>query len=293
LQIFNGNNGRSDIVKHNLVGIRGARFLRFQPTNFSTHKALRDEVYGLLTPAAPSEAPANFSVIPLTSTSVRASWQLPTAASMSGNVTGFKLLYRSKGSAAEDQLTVITIGDNSTLSIDVTGFGKFTEYEFQALAFSFTGNGPQSPVKVVITNEDVPSQAPKSFTVTTESSTSVLVSWQLPPPYSRNGFITGFKLFYRRRRPAAYSPPMTTLIINDGATITKNVTGLLKYTEYEFQVLAFTSAGDGRNSSVISERTKEDVPSKAPMNLTVIAASTTSIIGSYHHSRLKRKYQRI
>ena len=51
---------------------------------------------------------------------------------------------------------------------------------------------------------------------------------------------------------------MTTLIINDGATITKNVTGLLKYTEYEFQVLAFTSAGDGRNSSVISERTKED-----------------------------------
>jgi len=73
---------------------------------------------------------------------------------MSGNVTGFKLLYRSKSSAAEDQLTVITIGDNSTLSIDVTGFGKFTEYEFQALAFSFTGNGPQSPVKVVLTNED-------------------------------------------------------------------------------------------------------------------------------------------
>ena len=28
--------------------------------------------------------------------------------------------------------------------------------------------------------------------------------------------------------------------------------------EYEFQVLAFTSAGDGVNSSVVVQRTKED-----------------------------------
>jgi len=80
-------------------------------------------------------------VIPLTSTSVRASWQLPIAAFMSGIITGFKLLYRNTSSAAEDNLTVITIRDNSTLSMDVTGLGKFTEYEFQMLAFSFTGNG--------------------------------------------------------------------------------------------------------------------------------------------------------
>ena len=31
-----------------------------------------------------------------------------------------------------------------------------------------------------------------------------------------------------------------------------------KYTEYEFQVLAFTSKGDGPKSSVVVERTKED-----------------------------------
>ena len=39
---------------------------------------------------------------------------------------------------------------------------------------------------------------------------------------------------------------------------TKEVTGLDKYTEYEFQVLAFTSLGDGPKSSVEVERTLED-----------------------------------
>ena len=46
--------------------------------------------------------------------------------------------------------------------------------------------------------------------------------------------------------------------INNGTTLTKDVTGLDKYTEYEFQVLAFTSVGDGPKSSVGVERTKED-----------------------------------
>ena len=46
--------------------------------------------------------------------------------------------------------------------------------------------------------------------------------------------------------------------INYRASRTRDVTGLDKYTEYEFQVLAFTSVGDGPNSSVEVVRTKED-----------------------------------
>ena len=49
LQIFNANDGRNDIVKHSLIGIVRARFIRVQPTEFSTGKALRVEVYGILT----------------------------------------------------------------------------------------------------------------------------------------------------------------------------------------------------------------------------------------------------
>ena len=48
------------------------------------------------------------------------------------------------------------------------------------------------------------------------------------------------------------------LTINGGTTFTRDVTGLEKYTQYEFQVSAFISVGDGPKSSVKVERTKED-----------------------------------
>ena len=46
--------------------------------------------------------------------------------------------------------------------------------------------------------------------------------------------------------------------IYSAATLTKEVTGLHKYTEYDFQVLAFNFVGDGPNSSVEVERTRQD-----------------------------------
>ena len=91
--------------------------------------------------------------------------------------------------------------------------------------------------------------------MTASSSTSITASWQLPPADSRNGIMVGFKLFYKRKSPGEAA---TMVIINNGTASTKDVTVLAKYTEYEFQILVFTSVGDGPNSSVKSERTRED-----------------------------------
>ena len=49
--MFNGNFGRNDTVKHSLKEYASARFIRFQPTTYETHKALRVEVFGILKPA--------------------------------------------------------------------------------------------------------------------------------------------------------------------------------------------------------------------------------------------------
>ena len=46
--------------------------------------------------------------------------------------------------------------------------------------------------------------------------------------------------------------------INGGTTFAAGINGLDNYTEYEFQVLAFTSHGDGPKSFVVVERTLED-----------------------------------
>ena len=101
----------------------------------------------------------------------------------------------------------------------------------------------------------VPSQPPSGFTVVTSTSTSITTSWQLPPENARNGNIKGFKLLYKKKD--SVGPPLN-LIVNGGENRIKEVTGLAKYTEYEFQVLAFTSVGDGPKSSIKVERTKED-----------------------------------
>ena len=62
---------------------------------------------------------------------------------------------------------------------------------------------------------------------------SSTASWQLPSADSRNGIIIGF--------------------------MDSDVTGLDIYTEYEFEVLAFTSVGDGPKSSpLLVVRTMKD-----------------------------------
>ena len=98
-----------------------------------------------------------------------------------------------------------------------------------------------------------PSQPPSQFNVTVESSTSITASWRLPPEGSRHGIIKGYKLFYKKKG----SDSVTFLTLNNIKT-SETVTELDKYTKYEFQVLAFTSAGDGPNSSTVFKTTMED-----------------------------------
>ncbi len=100
-----------------------------------------------------------------------------------------------------------------------------------------------------------PSQPPSNFSVTVKTSTSIRASWQLPPADATHGIIEGFKLFYERNDSVGTS---NVMVISDDGILTKVVTQLEKYTLYDFQVLTFTSVGDGPNSSVLVVRTKED-----------------------------------
>ena len=106
-----------------------------------------------------------------------------------------------------------------------------------------------------ISNLSVPSKAPSNFTVTANTSTVIIASWQLPSPDSRHGIIRGLKIFFRKK--GSDNRPETSFVYNV-SMYTIPVTGLAKFTEYEFHVLAFASAGDGMNSSVHLAKTKED-----------------------------------
>ena len=61
-------------------------------------------------------------------------------------------------------------------------------------------------------------------------------------------------MFYKEKGSSGAG---SSKLFNSQATRSQEVTGLDKYTEYEFQILAFTSVGDGPKSTVVYEKTKE------------------------------------
>ena len=100
----------------------------------------------------------------------------------------------------------------------------------------------------------VPSQPPSGFILAATTSESITASWQLPPKDSRNGIIIGYKLFYKEKGSSGAG---SSKLINSQSTRSQEVTGLDKYTDYGFQILAFTSVGDGPKSTAVYEKTKE------------------------------------
>ncbi|XP_022783225.1 uncharacterized protein LOC111324013 isoform X3 [Stylophora pistillata] len=244
-KVFPGNKDEHRTVKNSLNYFASAKYIRFVPTQFHVWKILRVEVYGILLTKVPSQPPAAFKLTASSSTSITAHWQLPPVFARHGRIQGFKLFYReiSAGSFA-----FLNIASGSTLGRLVTGLHKYKKYEFQVLAYTSVGDGPKSSVEVERTMEDVPSLPPSDFILTATNSSSISASWQLPPENSTNGIIRGFKLFYKEK---GSSGPTCMFLISNPATRIQEVTGLTEYAEYEFQILAFTSVGDGPTITVV------------------------------------------
>ena len=107
---------------------------------------------------------------------------------------------------------------------------------------------------VLFDSISVPVEAPM-VNVTAQSSTSIAAFWELPNRYTKDKDFLSFKLLYQSRTPLR-SDRKNTLTVKKGFSTV--VTGLEKFTEYEFKVWAFSSVADGPKSSSKVARTLED-----------------------------------
>ena len=91
-----------------------------------------------------------------------------------------------------------------------------------------------------------------------KSSTEIAVRWKNVDETQRNGIILGFKIYYRAI--GNFSMNRTVMVKKiDGENSTETVlTGLEKFIEYSISVLAFTSKGDGPNSTEVTATTDQD-----------------------------------
>ena len=114
----------------------------------------------------------------------------------------------------------------------------------------------------------VPIEAPILVNVTAQSLTSVAAFWKLSKRYYNERNLISFKLLYQKKgsilleiqtiKGAAWVDAKNVSIINGSLVFSTVVTGLEKFTEYEFKVCVFSSVGCGPKSSSKIARTLED-----------------------------------
>ena len=108
----------------------------------------------------------------------------------------------------------------------------------------------------------VPVEAPILVNLTAQSSTSVAASWKLSKLYYNERELISFKLLYQKE--GSNVPQIQTIkdaknvrVENGLLVFSSEVTGLEKFTQYEFEVCVFSSVGDGPKHS-LKTRTLED-----------------------------------
>ena len=90
---------------------------------------------------------------------------------------------------------------------------------------------------------------------TTQSPTSILVTWDIVDLIDQNGVITMYQVLYQPLQ--TFGGAIGAVAINVTG-LTANLTGLQEYVEYNISVRAYTSEGAGPYSDGVVERTFED-----------------------------------
>ncbi|XP_046695181.1 netrin receptor DCC isoform X1 [Silurus meridionalis] len=186
----------------------------------------------------------NLKAEAMSPTSIQASWDPPAYAN--GPIQGYRLLWTETSSGKEQSIEVLG------QSYRMEGLKKFTEYSLRVLALNRHGPGITTDDMLITTFSDVPSAPPQNISLEVIYSRSIKVSWQPPPANAQNGFVTGYKIRYRktgrRGEQEAIEPNNLWYLF----------TGLEKGSQYSFQVAAMTVNGTGPSSEWYTAETPEN-----------------------------------
>lgn len=244
----------------------------------------------------PGGPPVAVTVEPLGPKQLLVTWRPPDREVWHGELLGFTIGYQQLG-------TGISISVNSSLhqrnpfnytrvglpgggnsgaadnpsDFRLVGLEKYTSYAVTVSAFNSKGDGPASEPSVAHTLEDVPSAPPQSILCTALTAQNVQLNWQPPSHDHQHGIIQGYKLLYE---PATLEPDFSGRETKITSALSTVLHGLQPFTNYSVQVMAFTRAGEGSASGIITCTTEETVPD-APDRVKSVVYSESSAIVSW------------
>ncbi|KAL4624411.1 protein sidekick-1-like [Arapaima gigas] len=223
--------------------------------------------------AAPSLAPQNIRVNPLSSTQLEVVWEPPPVETQNGNIQGYKIYYWEKDNQNEtEKVKILFLPETSVRLKNLT---SYTSYMVRLLAFNAAGDGPLSEPRRGRTLQAAPSLA--SFIAFSEVTSSALnVSWG--PPLSPNGVVEGYRVVYEPSSPVhAGVSKVVTVDIKGNWQRWLKVRDLTKGVTYCFRVQAKTISYGPELEANITAAPVEGAPgspkqmsvTKSPSSLTI------------------------
>lgn len=151
-----------------------------------------------------------------------------------------------------------------TLSYSIDGLRPNTEYQFRVLAVNEFGSGNPSDAVETRTREEVHLPAPLHVRARMLSSSVMFVQWE--PIQEPNTQIKGYRVYYSADVTAPLSE-WQQRETSDSSVIA--ISGLSPNVSYSLRVQGFTSGTDGPPSEILPLRTKQEVPGKPNMFVTI------------------------
>uniref|UniRef100_A0A8C1ZBP9 Neogenin n=1 Tax=Cyprinus carpio TaxID=7962 RepID=A0A8C1ZBP9_CYPCA len=213
------------------------------------------------TPSAPRDVVASL----VSTRFIKLTWRLP--AEPHGDDVTYSVYYSLEGNNRE---RIVNTSRPGEMQVTIQNLMPDTKYSFRVVAHNRNGPGESSaPLRVATQPEvQVPGPAPNLQAVVTSPST-VSLSWDMP--LIGNGEIQNYKIYYMEKG-------MDSEQDQEVNTLSYSMTGLKKFTEYSFRVVAYNKHGPGVSTEDISVRTYSDVPSAPPQNMTVEVLNSKSIM---------------
>ncbi|XP_062998306.1 neogenin [Elgaria multicarinata webbii] len=213
-------------------------------------------------PSAPRDVVASL----VSTRFIKLTWRTPASDPHGDNLT-YSVYYTKE---AINRERVENTSHPGEMQVTIQNLMPETVYVFRVVAHNKHGPGESSvPLKVATQPEvQLPGPAPniRAYAI---SPTSITVSWATP--LSGNGEIQNYKLYYMEKGTENEQDI-------DVGGLSYTVTGLKKYTEYSFRIVAYNKHGPGVSTQDVVVQTLSDVPSAAPQNLSLEVQNSKSIM---------------
>ncbi|XP_065836171.1 uncharacterized protein [Oscarella lobularis] len=246
-------------------------------------EAFEGNTFGLSAPKetktqedSPERSPIDIAVTTRPNRIAQIAWKPPDLFYRNGDITGYKVMVEieKEGQWVLAQAEIGVDAPHTTTAVNHLPSGQ--KLRTRVSAATAIGFGPPSAYYDFTTPEDVPDVSPCNVSVIDATKSSVTISWNEIPKYSRNGVLREYVVTYFAQK---FDEPEKTVEVR-GTETSATLSGLLPYTSYVIKVSGRTNIGPGPVSDGLIVQTSEGVPGP-PLLKRADAASVTAISVSW------------